>query len=281
MAEPSGHGGPLALPDWAWRRAEVRDALKTRDVGALLRAAQQYTGASQSRVAVAVGMLQGRVSEILRGRREVTTLELFERIADGLEMPDDARMLLGLAPVHPAGLDHLSASGRAEILAVFPSQARARPEIEQRAHEATEVEILAVRGLGIIGMNDSLLRSRIRQRSTTVRVLLLDPDGEAAGRRAAEIGEKPGSFTAGIRLSIELLHDLADEGADVEAHVYDVLPTWRVIGLDSTLFVSAFGDSHEGHTSPMYKITGSPHGALHRGFRRFMDELRRTARRVV
>ncbi|WP_033288379.1 helix-turn-helix domain-containing protein [Amycolatopsis jejuensis] len=281
MVEPTARGGTLTLPDWAWRRAEVRDALQARDIGALLRAAQQYTGASQSRIAVAVGVLQGRVSEILRGNRTVTTLELFERIADGLEMPDDARMLLGLAPVHPAGLDHLGASGRAEILAVFPAQSKARPEIEQRAAEATEIEVLAVRGLGIIGMNDSLLRSRIRQRSTTVRVLLLDPDGEAAVRRATEIGETLGSFAAGIRLSIERLRDLAAEGAEVEVHTYDVLPTWRVIGLDSTLFVSAFGDNHEGHTSPMYKITGSPHGALHRGFRRFMHELRRTARRVV
>jgi len=42
--------------------------------------------------------------------RTVTILELFERIAHGLGIPDDARMLLGLAPCHPAGLDHLSAS---------------------------------------------------------------------------------------------------------------------------------------------------------------------------
>lgn len=277
----AANGGPLALPERAWQLPEVRLALKTRNVGALLRLAQQHTGASQSRIAVAIGVLQGRVSEILKGSRTVTTLELFERIADGLEMPDDARMLLGLAPQHPAGLDHLSASGRAEILAVYPSQSTARVEIEQRAHEATAVEILAVRGLGIVGMNDSLLRSRIRHRETTVRVLLLDPDGEAAHRRADEIGETYGSFAAGIRLSIERLRDLAGDGADVQAHVYDFLPTWRVIGLDTTLFLSAFGESHEGHTSPMYKLTGSPHGALHRGFHRFIEELRRTARRVV
>jgi hypothetical protein len=221
------------------------------------------------------------VSEILKGARTVTALDLFERIADGLAMPDDARMLLGLAPQHPAGLDHLSASGRAEILAVYPSQATARAEIEQRAARATAIEVLAVRGLGIIGMNDSLLRSRIRDRAVAVRVQLLDPDGEAAHRRAAEIGETYGSFSAGIRLSVERLADLAGEGAAIEAYVYDILPTWRVIGLDATLFISAFGESHEGHTSPMYKLTGSPHGALHRGFHRFMDELRRTSRRVV
>lgn len=272
---------PLQLPLRAWQRPEVRAALRERDIAAIFKAAQQHTGASQSRLAVAVGMLQGRVSEIVRGARSVTALESYERIADGLDMPDDARMLLGLAPRHPAGLDHLSASGRAEILAVYPSQSRARAEIERQAGQARSVEILAVRGLGIIGMNDSLLRSRIRRHETAVRVLLLDPDCEAAHRRAAEIGESHGSFAAGIRLSVERLAELAADGAELQAHVYDLLPTWRIIGLDSTVFLSAFGEQHEGHTSPMYKLTGSPHGALHRGFRRFTDELRRNARRVV
>jgi transcriptional regulator with XRE-family HTH domain len=255
--------------------------LKERDLGALLRAAQQYTGASQSRLAVAIGMLQGRVSEILRGSRTVTALESFERIAAGLDMPDDARMVLGLAPVHPAGLDHLGAAGRAEILAVFPSQSAARVQIERHARDAASVDVLAVRGLGIIGLNDSLLRSRIRALQTAVRVLLLDPDSDAAHRRAEEIGESYGSFSAGIRLALERLAELAAESADVEVYVYDLLPTWRVLGLDTTLFISAFGEEHEGHTSPMYKITGSPHGALHRGFHRFMGELRRTSRRVI
>ncbi|MBV9447291.1 MAG: hypothetical protein JO345_15520 [Streptosporangiaceae bacterium] len=108
---------PITLPAWAWQRDDVRAALRERDVGALFRAAQQYTGASQGRIAVATGLLQGRVSEIMHGARTVSPLELFERIAGGLDMPDDARMLLGLAPRHPARLDHLNASGRAEVLA--------------------------------------------------------------------------------------------------------------------------------------------------------------------
>ncbi|GAA1249701.1 hypothetical protein GCM10009676_40260 [Prauserella halophila] len=138
-----------------------------------------------------------------------------------------------------------------------------------------------MRGLGILGLNDSLLRARIRNREVTVRVLLLDPDSDAAQRRATEIGESCQSFTAGVRLSLELLADLANDGATVEAYLYDLLPAWRVIGLDDTLFVSAFGEVHEGHTSPMYQLGPSPYGAFWRGIRRFTDELRRTARRVV
>lgn len=123
--------------------------------------------------------------------------------------------------------------------------------------------------------------SSMVDRSTSVRVLLLDPECESAHRRAKEIGETYGSFSTGIRLSLERLAELAGQGAQVEVHVYDMLPTWRVIGLDAVLFVSAFGERHEGHTSPMYKITGSPHGALHRVFRRFLEELRRTSRQVI
>ena len=77
----------LGLPDWAWRRPEVRRALRERDVATLLRAAQQYSGASQGRIAAATGLLQGRVSEIIHRARTVTTLELFERIAHGLACP--------------------------------------------------------------------------------------------------------------------------------------------------------------------------------------------------
>lgn len=113
------------------------------------------------------------------------------------------------------------------------------------------------------------------------RSLLLDPDCAAASRRAEEIRESYPSFVAGIRLSLERLAELADRGADLEVSVYDILPTWRVIGLDTTMFVSAFGETHEGHTSPMYKITDSPHGAFARGMRRFVEELRRNARRVI
>ncbi|MBZ6472328.1 helix-turn-helix domain-containing protein [Streptomyces griseocarneus] len=85
------------MPSWAWERAEVRQALRARNVGAVFRYVQQYAGASQARIATAVGMQQARVNEIINGRREVARLDVYERIADGLCMPDDARHLLGPA----------------------------------------------------------------------------------------------------------------------------------------------------------------------------------------
>jgi hypothetical protein len=51
--------GPVELPALAWRRGEVRSALAERDMATVLRLAQQFTGASQSRLATATGIGQG------------------------------------------------------------------------------------------------------------------------------------------------------------------------------------------------------------------------------
>lgn len=49
-------------------------------------------------LATAIGLGQGRLNELISDKSEVVGLDLFERIADGLNMPDAARMMLGLAP---------------------------------------------------------------------------------------------------------------------------------------------------------------------------------------
>lgn len=96
---------PLRLPASFWQADSVRDALKSRDVGLLFREASKR-GLSQTRIGIAVGISQGRISEIIRGTRGVARLHVLERIADGLSMPEAARLGLGLAPgcgEHQAG----------------------------------------------------------------------------------------------------------------------------------------------------------------------------------
>ncbi|TDC33599.1 XRE family transcriptional regulator [Micromonospora sp. 15K316] len=88
---------PLRIPDDVWSDTVIRDAVGRRDVGELFRRISQLTGASQTRVGAAVGLEQGYVSRIISGRK-VTSIEVLERIADGLRMPDGSRMALGLAP---------------------------------------------------------------------------------------------------------------------------------------------------------------------------------------
>src|ERR1022692_702512 len=90
--------GPVAVPPDFWARPDVRGALASRDIGGLFRLVCQWTGASQMRVGTATGFAQGRVSDIVNDKYHVATVPVFTRIADGLNMPADARILMGLAP---------------------------------------------------------------------------------------------------------------------------------------------------------------------------------------
>src|SRR3954470_17256675 len=92
---------PVRLPDAVWTSEQTRELLRTRRVGELFLLAKKHAGASQARIAAATGLNQGEVSRIQRGDRLVTAIDVLERVADGLAMPDPARVLLGLAPVHP------------------------------------------------------------------------------------------------------------------------------------------------------------------------------------
>lgn len=95
---PAEGAEPVVVPADLWQRPEMRTALTNRDIGHLFRLVRQYAGVSQTRIGVAVGLSQGKVSEIMNGAVQVTSLEVFERIAEGLRLPDPARMTLGLAP---------------------------------------------------------------------------------------------------------------------------------------------------------------------------------------
>jgi len=89
----------INIPDSFWQRADTLTALRTRDIGRLFALLRQYAGISQTRLAIACGMTQPKISGIMRGSQQVTTLEVFERIANGLTMPNPARLTLGLAPM--------------------------------------------------------------------------------------------------------------------------------------------------------------------------------------
>ncbi|MEV7286337.1 helix-turn-helix domain-containing protein [Streptomyces sp. NPDC093252] len=277
---------PIDLPTWAWEHAEVRKALRGRDIGAVFRHVQQYSGASQARIAVATGMTQARVNEIINGRREVSRLDVYERIADGLRMPDDARHLLGLAASREkrSGGAAFDLAAFPEVVRVYAAQSSAAEEIQQHAREAGELDVLAVRGLGLIGLNDSLLRVCLPREQggngLRLRIALLDPDCDALAQRAAEIGESTESLAGGVRLTEARLRELAGV-VDIGVWRYRTLPTWRLIRTDSTLFVSAFDAGWEGHESATYKVMATPHGPLFRGFRRMFETVLADGERTV
>jgi len=137
---------PLRIPASFWRRDDVGDALGRRDVGALFRLLRQHAGASQQRIGTAVDLQQGSVSVIMSGERAITSIDVLERIADGLAMPDDARTRLGLAP-RGNGLPRRIALGLGLVAAISPATLTA--VLRESAAEA--VEYTRQRGASAVG----------------------------------------------------------------------------------------------------------------------------------
>ncbi|WP_219509279.1 XRE family transcriptional regulator [Nonomuraea ceibae] len=94
----NGAFDPIELPAAVWDQDETREILKNRDIAGLFRIARKY-GASQVRIGTATGLGQPRVNKILNGGGCIKELAVIERVANGLRLPDHARMLLGLAPL--------------------------------------------------------------------------------------------------------------------------------------------------------------------------------------
>lgn len=85
---------PLVVPVDLWDHKKARLALAERNLAALIRHFRQYTGASQTTVGSLAGLAQSDVSAIERGIRQVQSVEVLTRIAEGLDIP---LSLLGLA----------------------------------------------------------------------------------------------------------------------------------------------------------------------------------------
>jgi transcriptional regulator with XRE-family HTH domain len=91
---PGERAQPL-MSDYLRSHEEMRRALAARDIGAVFGLLNRRGGVSLRALGAAVGMSASRVQEIMNGKRRVTSIDVFGRIADALEVPGH---LLGLAP---------------------------------------------------------------------------------------------------------------------------------------------------------------------------------------
>jgi len=89
---------PSQVPEGVWDDRAVQEALVRRDIGRFLERYSEHTGARQGDLARCIGRTQPEVWRIIRTERQVLTFDLLTEIADGLGLPDRARLLMGLAP---------------------------------------------------------------------------------------------------------------------------------------------------------------------------------------
>ena len=92
-------------------RQDFFEACKRRDVGAIVRLLGAH-GITQGQVAMMTGIAQSTLSKYKTGGHQAEFASTFEKIADGLGMPQPLRQALGLTGrVPPAGPGALAGSG--------------------------------------------------------------------------------------------------------------------------------------------------------------------------
>jgi tetratricopeptide (TPR) repeat protein len=91
----STSGAVLILPRGLLRRPDFVTACGARDFAAVFAMVRKYAGISQVRIAAALDMTPSRVGEVIRRQRQITSLDVIERISDRLRIPG---WMLGLAP---------------------------------------------------------------------------------------------------------------------------------------------------------------------------------------
>lgn len=93
---------PAGVPADFWQRPDVLIALTRRDVGRLFDLfLQTFPDCTQTQLAILTQHDRSDISNWVRGVRQprVSDIEVLIRIADGLDMPDEARLALGIAPI--------------------------------------------------------------------------------------------------------------------------------------------------------------------------------------
>ncbi len=77
---------PDSLPLEVWNTRAMRLALANRNIAAVYKLLQKH-GVSQRQIAAFTQQSQGEISEIVAGRRVVTSYDLLVRIAEGFTIP--------------------------------------------------------------------------------------------------------------------------------------------------------------------------------------------------
>lgn len=106
---------PVQLSDDVWNDSDVLDLCRAQDADGLFRIARKH-GYTNESIGYWTGIDPVEISKRIRGAKgPVRALDRWQRIAEGLGMPDHARLLVGLAPrEHNAGSRQSSAQASSE-----------------------------------------------------------------------------------------------------------------------------------------------------------------------
>ena len=91
------NSAPTRLPDDAWRNAHMLRAWRIRDFRAVFLLACQL-GLTPEIIAANTGLPRELVVNVMKDNTKLDNATMVESVARGLDMPDDVRERVGLAP---------------------------------------------------------------------------------------------------------------------------------------------------------------------------------------
>lgn len=117
----------VLIPHGFWDRPELEAILASRDVANIYAVLNQF-GISQRRIAAMTEQSQSEISEILAGR-QVTSVQVLERIAVGLKIPLHRFGLSSVPPPPRARPQVLSTSQLRKLIDGKPAESAAAPQV--------------------------------------------------------------------------------------------------------------------------------------------------------
>lgn len=238
-------------------RQDVLEACRRRnkqDIGLILTVLGSH-GMSQGAIAGLTGIPQGRLSEYKNGKRlpKLDTLQMF---ADGLGLPDQARLALGLAATDPSAQE--SSGGESgelpvtsDLLTVAWMAGSLNNHVDRRAVLQLAATLLAAPLLGVEEPTERLGYALLGPMS------LQEDTIEFLEQRTVGLHRIEPMFPARL-VHRSIASHLREITALLEGHPADPLRARlaRVAGESAVLAAWTAWDLHEtGHSARMYRIT--------------------------
>lgn len=137
----------VQLPEEVWRRSDVLDLCRAQDADGLFRLARKY-GYTNESIGYWTGIDPVEISKRINGTKgPIRALDRWQRIADGLNMPDRARLAIGLAPTSTFAFESMMSSAN---------------------DRSTEIERMRLDALDILNGNSSISPSRVEEWESVV-----------------------------------------------------------------------------------------------------------------
>ena len=239
---------PLTVPEALWRSPDMLDALAERDIAQVFRLVQRQTRVGQTHLGVATGLSQAQVSEIISGSRHVSSIDVLNRIADGLHIPHQGRLALFLGEREaPDVADHgLTVNGSyADVTAIYASRSEFTSHMPPHALFDSASDIRAA-GLSLNLLCQQYADHRLRHLVTNggqVRLLFLDPAGSAIRGREIEERFDPGHLGSLTTLNLQSILRIRDrlpgELADrMQVATYDQTIRFNLTLIDRRLCIA-------------------------------------------